>query len=153
VTLSVIVLHLDDIGVAPLPSETNAPLVIDTNAPLTFAVTAKLFQAVGRRYAQEVERVRRIQRLQLDVGAAMVTVAQDQSVGLRLTAQADSPIPGLISSFRAQSGIGSSAEDKYGASAVASDPLTIVTGSPTRVDTKSCCAVPRGTRIHPWEAG
>jgi len=59
----------------------------------------------------------------------------------------------LVSILRAQSRVGSSAEDKYGASAVVSDPFTIVTGSPTRVDTKSCRAVPRGTRMHPWEAG
>jgi hypothetical protein len=54
-----------------LPSETDAPLVVDANAPLTLTIAVKLFQAVGRRYAQEVECVRCIQSLQLGVGAAM----------------------------------------------------------------------------------
>jgi hypothetical protein len=67
----VVVGHLDVIGVMLLPSETDAPLVVDANATLTLTVAAKLFQAVGRRHAQEVECVRRIQGLRLGVGTAM----------------------------------------------------------------------------------
>jgi hypothetical protein len=68
---SMVVGHLDVIGIAIFPAETNAPSVVDANAPLTLAVAAKLFQSVGGRHAQEVECVRRIQGLELDVGTAM----------------------------------------------------------------------------------
>lgn len=63
--------HLDVIGVMLLPSETDTPLVVDANAPLTRTVATKLFRAVGRRHAQKVECVRRIDGLQLGVGTAM----------------------------------------------------------------------------------
>jgi len=62
-------------------------------------------------------------------------------------------VDSFVSILRAQSRVGSSTEDKEAGAAVVSDPFTIVTGSPTRVDTKSRRAVPRGTRMHPWEAG
>jgi hypothetical protein len=60
---SVVVCHLDVIGIAIFPAETDAPLVVDANAPLTLAGSLKLIQAVRWRHAQEVEGFRRIQCL------------------------------------------------------------------------------------------
>jgi len=52
-------------SVAVLPAETDSPLLIYTNTARTFPITAKPLKAIARRYAQVVERGRRIQHEQL----------------------------------------------------------------------------------------
>jgi hypothetical protein len=66
-----IVGHLDIVGVAAFPSETNAPLIVDTDALLTCTITVQRLQSIRWRHAQKVQGFRGIQGLELDIGATM----------------------------------------------------------------------------------
>jgi hypothetical protein len=66
VTRSVIVNHLDIVGVAVAPGETDAPLVIDADAVLPCPVATQSFQPVARRRPEVIKRCGGVQHEQFD---------------------------------------------------------------------------------------
>ena len=53
------------VGVPVQPHKTNSPLIVDANAVLTSAIAAQSFQSIARWDAQEIQRGRSVQLLQL----------------------------------------------------------------------------------------
>jgi hypothetical protein len=68
---SVIVNDLYGFRVTRPPFEADAPLLIDTDAVLPGPIPCEWFQAVGRRYAKIIQRLRVIQHPQLPSGDAV----------------------------------------------------------------------------------
>jgi len=62
---SMIVRHLDIVGVAFLPTEADAPLVIDANTMLAKAIARQSFQPIGRWNPQIIQALSDIELYQL----------------------------------------------------------------------------------------
>jgi hypothetical protein len=61
----------DIVSVANPPYETDSPLIVDSNAVLAFPVTAKFLEAVTRRHAQILQRLRIVQHRELTSGGVL----------------------------------------------------------------------------------
>ncbi|QNM61416.1 hypothetical protein XHV734_2653 [Xanthomonas hortorum pv. vitians] len=68
---SVVIDNLNVLGAGVSPDKAHTPLVIDADAVLTCTRTRKKLKPIARRAAQELQRLRRIQQLQLPFGYSL----------------------------------------------------------------------------------